>query len=298
MSESDWLTEKFEISRPRLRAVAYRMLGSETEADDAVQETWLRVDRADAGSVENLSGWLTTIIARVCLDRLRARRLRPEDLVGDHMADEAIDITDDVDPEHQALLADSVGSALLVVLDMLAPPERVAFVLHDIFAVPFDEIASIVERSPDAARQLASRARRRLQGANAVPDLDRNLRREVVEAFLAAARAGDFDALLTVLDPDVRVRADAVARRAGDLEQAQGAVAVASWLARGARRAPVYLGLIDGAAGLIWAPRGRPSGFLDITIVDGKITECDVIADPDHVRRRDIVLLEEPRSSD
>ena len=298
MSESDWLTERFEISRPRLGAVAYRMLGSETEADDAVQETWLRADRADAGSVENLSGWLTTIVARVCLDRLRARQLRREDLVGDHMADEAIDITDDVDPEHQALLADSVGSALLVVLDMLAPPERVAFVLHDIFAVPFDEIASIIERSPDAARQLASRARRRLQGTNTVPDLDRTLRREVVEAFLAAARAGDFDALLTMLDPDVRVRADAAARRAGDLEQAQGAVAVASWLARGARRAPVYLGLIDGAAGLVWAPGGRPSGFLDITIVDGKITECDVIADPDHVRRRDIVLLEKPRSSD
>jgi RNA polymerase sigma factor (sigma-70 family) len=175
MSESDWLTERFEISRPRLRAVAYRMLGSHTEVDDAVQETWLRLARSDASSVDNLTGWLVTIVARVCLDRMRARRLRPEDLVGDDLAEEEIDIADEADPEHQALLAESVGSALLVVLDVLAPAERVAFVLHDIFAVPFDEIAPIVDRSPDAARQLASRARRRLQGTTAIPDLDLTL---------------------------------------------------------------------------------------------------------------------------
>jgi RNA polymerase sigma factor (sigma-70 family) len=295
MDEKDWLTERFEVSRPRLRAVAYRMLGSEAEADDAVQETWLRVDRADATSVENLTGWLTTIVARVCLDRLRARHLRPEDLIGDHIEDEAIDTAPGVDPEQQALMAESIGSALLVVLDMLAPPERVAFVLHDIFAVPFDEIAPIVDRSSDAARQLASRARRRLQGANAVPDLDRSLRREVVGAFLAAARAGDFDALLTMLDPNVRVRADAAARRFGDPERAQGAIAVAGWLSTGGKG--VFLALVDGEAGLVWAPRGRPRGLVELTILEGKIVQFDLVADPDRIKERDIVLLEKPRAT-
>ena len=288
MNESDWLTERFEISRPRLRAVAHRMLGSHTEADDAVQETWLRLDRSDASSVENLTGWLVTIVARVCLDRLRARRLRPEDLVGD-VAEEVIGIADEVDPEHQALLAESVGSALLVVLDLLAPAERVAFVLHDIFAVPFDQIAPIVERSPDAARQLASRARRRLQGTTSIPDLDLTLRREVLEAFLAASRAGDFDALLTMLDPDVRVRADATVRKFGDPERAQGAAAVASWFST---RARVHLALVDGAAGLVWAPRGRPRGLLDLAIVDGKIVEINLIADPERIDQSDIMLLD------
>jgi RNA polymerase sigma-70 factor (ECF subfamily) len=295
MSESDWLTERFEISRPRLRAVAYRMLGSQSEADDALQETWLRLDRSDAGGVENLTGWLVTIVARVCLDRLRARRSRPEDPVGDDLADEAIGSADEVDPEHQALLAESVGSALLVVLDLLAPAERVAFVLHDIFAVPFDEIAPIVERSPDAARQLASRARRRLQGTTSVPDLDITIRKEVAEAFLAASRAGDFDALITMLDPDVRVRADAGARKrarrgGGDPERAQGAVAVASWFSTGA--SGLRLALIDGAAGLVWAPRGRPQGLLDLAIVEGKIVELNLIGDPERLDQSDIVFLE------
>jgi RNA polymerase sigma factor (sigma-70 family) len=290
VNENDWLTERFEISRPRLRAVAHRMLGSHTEADDAVQETWLRLDRSDASSVENLTGWLVTIVARVCLDRLRARRSRPEDLIGDDVAEEVIGSADEVDPEHQALLAESVGSALLVVLDVLAPAERVAFVLHDIFAVPFDEIAPIVERSPDAARQLASRARRRLQGTTYIPDLDLTLRGEVVEAFLAASRAGDFDALLTMLDPDVRVRADASARKWGDPERAQGAAAVASWFSTGAER--LHLALVDGAAGLVWVPRERPRGLLDLAIVDGKIVELNLIADPERIAQSDIVLLD------
>jgi len=291
MDETDWLTERFEISRPRLRAVAYRMLGSRSEADDAVQETWLRLDRADAGAVENLTGWLTTIVARVCLDRLRARRSRLEDPVGDELPEQVVGIADHADPEQQALLAESVGSALLVVLDMLAPAERVAFVLHDIFAMPFDEIAPIVERSPGAARQLASRARRRLQGATAVPDLDLNLRREVVDAFLAASRGGDFDALLTMLDPDVRVRADATARKFGDPERAQGAVAVATWFSGGARG--LHLALVDGAAGIVWAPGGRPRGLLDLTITDGKIVELNMIADPERIDQSDIVLIDE-----
>jgi RNA polymerase sigma-70 factor (ECF subfamily) len=291
MDETDWLTERFEVSRPRLRAVAYRMLGSRSEADDAVQETWLRLDRADASAVENLTGWLTTIVARVCLDRLRMRRARPEDLVGENPPEEVVGVTDELDPEQQALLAESVGSALLVVLDMLAPAERVAFVLHDIFAMPFDDIAPIVERSPEAARQLASRARRRLQGAPAVPDLDLTLRREVVDAFLAASRGGDFDALLTMLAPDVRVRADATARKFGGPERAQGAVAVASLFSRGARG--LHLALVNGAAGIVWAPGRRPRGLLDLTITDGKIVELNMIADPERIDQSDIVLIDE-----
>jgi RNA polymerase sigma factor (sigma-70 family) len=290
MDESDWLTERFETSRPRLRAVAYRMLGSHSDADDAVQETWLRLDRSDASSVENLTGWLVTIVARVCLDRLRARRTRSEDLVGDDVAEDVVDVADEVDPEHQALLAESVGSALLVVLDVLAPAERVAFVLHDIFAMPFDEIAPIVERSPEAARQLASRARRRLQGTTSIPDLDRTLRGEVVEAFLAASRAGDFDALVTMLHPDVRVRADATARKYGDAERAQGATAVASWFATGARG--LHLALVDGGRGLVWAPRGRPQGVLDLVIADGKIVQLSLIADRERLDQLDVKILD------
>jgi RNA polymerase sigma factor (sigma-70 family) len=291
MVEAEWLTERFEVSRPRLRAVAYRMLGSYAEADDAVQETWLRLDRVDASGVENLSGWLTTVVARVCLDRLRARRLRREDPVGDDLPDEIVGIADEVDPEHQALLAESVGSALLVVLDMLAPTERVAFVLHDIFAMPFDEIGPIVGRSPAATRQIASRARRRLQGAGNVPDLDLTHRREVVDAFLAASRAGDFDALLRLLDPDVVVRPDATAIRGGGARlRAQGAVAVATWFSSGARG--LQRALVDGAAGIVWAPEGQLRGVLGLTITDGKVVEIHLIADPESIRKFDIVLLE------
>ncbi len=291
MVETDWLTERFEASRPRLRAVAYRMLGSHAEADDAVQEAWLRLDRADAGGVENLGGWLTTVIARVCLDRLRARRLRREDPVGDELPDEIVGVADEVDPEHQALLAESVGSALLVVLDMLAPTERVAFVLHDIFAMPFEEIGPIVGRSPDAARQIASRARRRLQGAGNVPDHDLTRRREVVDAFLAASRAGDFDALLSLLDPDVVVRPDATAIRGGGARlRAEGAVAVATWFSTGARG--LQRALVDGVAGIVWAPGGQLRGVLGLTITDGKIVEINLIADPESIGKFDIVFLE------
>lgn len=291
MVETDWLTERFEASRPRLRAVAYRMLGSHADADDAVQDTWLRLDRADAGAVENLSGWLTTVVARVCLDRLRARRLRREDPAGDELPDDIVGVADDFDPEHQAVLAESVGSALLVVLDMLAPIERVAFVLHDIFAMPFDEIGPIVGRSPGAARQIASRARRRLQGADNVPDIDLTRGREVADAFLAASRAGDFDALLRLLDPDVVVRPDATAiRGGGERTRVEGAVAVATWFSTGARG--LQRARVDGAAGIVWAPGGRLRGVLGLTITDGKIVQINLIADPEIIRKSDIVVLE------
>ena len=239
----------------------------------------------------NLGGWLTTVIARVCLDRLRARRLRREDPVGDELPDEIVGVADEVDPEHQALLAESVGSALLVVLDMLAPTERVAFVLHDIFAMPFEEIGPIVGRSPDAARQIASRARRRLQGAGNVPDHDLTRRREVVDAFLAASRAGDFDALLSLLDPDVVVRPDATAIRGGGARlRAEGAVAVATWFSTGARG--LQRALVDGVAGIVWAPGGQLRGVLGLTITDGKIVEINLIADPESIGKFDIVFLE------
>lgn len=292
MDETDWLTERFQVSRPRLRAVAYRMLGSDAEADDAVQETWLRLDRTDAGSVENLSGWLTTVVARVCLDRLRSRRLRREDLAGDDLEGLA-GVGDEDDPAEHALLADSVGSALLVVLDMLTPAERVAFVLHDIFAVPYEEIGQIIDRSSDASRQIASRARRRLQGAPAVPDLDLTVRRELVEAFFAAARAGDFDALLAYLDPNVVVRGDAAAMAqpgGSRAMRAKGAEEVAAWGLRGVRGGRVAL--VDGVANFVWAPQGKLRGVADFTIVDGKIVEIYLIADPERIRQLDIVVLD------
>ncbi len=291
MVETDGLTERFEASRPRLRAVASRMLGSHADADDAVQETWLRLDRTDAGAVENLSGWLTTVVARVCLDQLRARRLRREDAAGDQLPDEIVGIADDFDPEQQALLAESVGSALLVVLDMLAPTERVVFVLHDIFAMPFDEIGPIVGRSSGAARQIASRARRRLQGADNVADLDLTRGREVAAAFLAASRAGNFDALLSLLDPDVVVRSDDTPIRGGRAKPtAEGAVAVATWFSKGAKG--LQGAVIDSAAGIVWAPGGRLRGVLGLTITDGKIVEINLIADPERIRKFDIVFVD------
>ena len=208
MDEQGWLAERFEEHRSRLRAVAYRMLGSVSEADDAVQEAWLRLSRSDAGEIENLGAWLTTVVGRVSLDKLRSRRTRREQPLDVHVPEPSVDRADGTDPEHEALLADSVGLALLVVLETLSPAERLAFVLHDIFAVPFDEIAPIVDRSPEATRQLASRARRRVRAENTVPDADLDAQREVVEAFLAAARDGDFDRLVAVLDPDVVLRPD------------------------------------------------------------------------------------------
>jgi RNA polymerase sigma factor (sigma-70 family) len=294
MDEHDWLAERFEAHRTHLRAVAYRMLGSLSEADDAVQEAWLRLSRSDTSGVENLGGWLTTVVARVCLDMLRSRKSRRVEPLGAHMPDPIVSREDGIDPEHEALLADSVGLALLVVLETLAPAERLAFVLHDMFAVPFDEIAPIVGRSPTAARQLASRARRRVQGAAPVPDADLTRQREVVDAFLAAARGGGFDALLAVLDPDVVLRVDsgAVPLGASHREVVRGARAVAeqaltfSRFARFARPA-----LVNGAAGLVTAPEGQPFSVMGFTIRRGKIVEIDVLADPARLRQLDLAVL-------
>jgi RNA polymerase sigma-70 factor (ECF subfamily) len=291
MDDRDRLSGEFEASRPRLRALAYRMLGSYEDADDAVQETWLRVGRADAGAVDNLSGWLTTVAARICLDRLRARRSRPEDPAGMQPPEPTAAVVDLTGPEDEAVIAESVGSALLVVLDLLAPAERVAFVLHDVFAVSFEEIGTIVGRSPDAARQLASRARRRIQGASAAGGVDLVGRREVVEAFLAAARGGDFDALLTVLDPDVVLRPDAAAVRMGNVPETRGANAVAAFMRAGA--SAVRLALVDGVAGLAWTPGGRILGAVEFTIAGDRIVQIDLIRDPDHLKQLDVVLLED-----
>src|SRR6266540_6890820 len=275
MDERDWLAERFQAHRSHLRAVAYRMLGSLTEADDAVQGAWLRVSRADTSGVENLGGWLTTLVARECLDLLRARTSRREEPLGVHLPDPIISPQDQTDPEQQALLAEGVGLALLVVLDTLAPAERLAFVLHDMFAVPFEEIAPIVGRSPNAAKMLASRARRRVQAAT-VPDADLARQRAVVDAFLAASRGGDFEALLAVLDPDVVVRADVGAVPAGASREVRGARAVAdsfSGRARAARPA-----LVNGAAGAVWAPGGQPRVVFGFTIARGKIVEIEMLA--------------------
>jgi RNA polymerase sigma-70 factor, ECF subfamily len=289
MDQRDWLAERFEAHRAHLRAVAYRMLGSPSEADDAVQEAWLRLSRSDPREVENLGGWLTTIVARVSLNMLQSRKSRREELVGEHMPEPIASREAGGDPEHEALLADSVGLALLVVLDTLAPAERLAFVLHDMFAVPFDEIAPIVGRSPAAARQLASRARRRVHGA-AVPDADLTRQREAVNAFLAASRGGDFEALLAVLDPNVVVRADPAAVQAGAPKEVRGAEAVAGTFSGRARAAQPAL--INGAAGAVWAPGGRPRVVFGFTIMRGKIVAIDMLADPEHLRELDLTLLE------
>lgn len=290
MDDHDWLAERFEENRRRLRGVAYRMLGSVDEAEDAVQEAWLRLGRSDTSGVENLGGWLTTVIARVCLDMLRTRKSRREEPMGAHPP-EIVSREDGIDPEYEALLADSVGLALLVVLETLAPAERVAFVLHDMFDVPFEEIASIVGRSPGAARQLASRARRRVQGAATAPDADRTRQREVVDAFLAASRGGDFDALLAVLDPDVVLRADHAAVQVGASKEVRGAAAVAATFSRRARAARPAL--VNGAVGLVWAPGGRPRVVFGFTITRGKIVEISLIADPDRVRQLDLAILDD-----
>jgi RNA polymerase sigma-70 factor (ECF subfamily) len=289
MDEHDWLAERFEENRTRLRAVAYRMLGSLSEADDAVQEAWLRLSRSETSDVENLSGWLTTVVARVCLDMLRSRGSRREEPIGAHVPEPIVSREDGIDPEHEALLADSVGPALLVVLETLAPPERIAFVLHDMFAVPFDEIAPIVGRSPASARQLASRARRRVWGAGTVPDADLTRQREVVDAFLAASRGGDFDALLAVLDPDVVLRADRAAVQMGASRDVRGAAAVADTFSGRARAAQPAL--VNGAVGLVWATGGRPRIVFGFTITRGKIVEIDLVADPDRLRQLDMAIL-------
>jgi RNA polymerase sigma-70 factor (ECF subfamily) len=294
MDEREWLAERFEAHRIHLRAVAYRMLGSLSEADDAIQESWLRLSRADTSGVENLGGWLTTVVARVCLNMLRSRTARSEEPLGVHVPEPTVSREDGVDPEHEALLADSVGLALLVVLDTLAPAERLAFVLHDMFAVPFDEIAPIVERSPAAARQLASRARRRVQGAARVPDVDLTRQREVVDAFLAAARGGDFDALVALLDPDVVLRTDRAAVRPGASREVRGAAAVAAGALTFSKRARfAQPALVNGAVGVVVAPRGRLFVVLGLTITDGKIVEIDVVADATRLRQLDLAVLDE-----
>jgi RNA polymerase sigma-70 factor (ECF subfamily) len=289
MEQHDLLAERFEEHRTRLRAVAYRMLGSASEADDAVQEAWLRLSRSDSSGVDNLGGWLTTVVARVCLTMLQSRRSRREELVGSHLPEPVASPEDGGDPEHEALLADSVGLALLVVLDTLAPAERLAFVLHDMFAVPFDEIAPIVGRSPAAARQLASRARRRVQGA-APTDGDLNRRREVVDAFLAASRRGDFDALLAVLDPEVVLRSDHAAVKTGASKEVRGAAAVAGTFSGRARTA--QLALIDGAPGAVWAPGGKPRVVIGFTMAGGKIVAIDLLADPERLRQLDLFVID------
>jgi RNA polymerase sigma factor (sigma-70 family) len=282
MDERDWLARRFEDHRGRLRAVAYRMLGSASEADDAVQEAWLRLSRSDADAVENLGSWLTTVVARVCLNMLEARRSRREEPVGGDLPDPVAHRGDDHDPEQQALAAEGVGLALLVVLDTLTPAERLAFVLHDLFAVPFEEIAPIVDRSPAAARQLASRARRRVQGAPP-PDADLARQRAVVDAFLAASRQGDFEALLALLDPDVVLRADPAAVRTGAAAEVRGAAAVAGTFSGRAQTARPAL--VDGAPGAVWAPGGRPRVAFGFTVADGRILAIDLLADPERLAR-------------
>jgi RNA polymerase sigma-70 factor (ECF subfamily) len=299
MDDQISLTQTFESRRSQLRAVAYRMLGSASEADDAVQEVWLRLRRADTSDVENLGGWLTTVVARVCLDMLRTRSSRREQPLGDVAPEAPTDRAARIDPEREALLADSIGPALLVVLDALTPPERLAFVLHDMFAVPFDDIAPIVGRSPAAARQLASRARRRVRGADSSTDADLSRRDEVVSAFITASRDGDFDALLTLLDPDVVMRADAATVEASRARQALGAPTVSS-LVRGApevatafagRARAAQRALIDGAPGAVWAPDGRPWVVFDFTIVDGRIVAVELIGDSEQLGQLEIVIL-------
>jgi RNA polymerase sigma factor (sigma-70 family) len=292
LDEAAWLAERFEENRTRLRAVAYRVLGSPSEADDAVQEAWLRVSGTDPSGVDNFGGWLTTIVARVCLDMLRSRTSRREESLSAHLAEQITNGENLADPEDEAVLADSVGPALLVVLDRLTPAERLAFVLHDMFEVPFEEIAPIVGRSPAAARQLASRARRRVRGAKA-PHADLGRQREVVEAFLAAARGGDFDGLLALLDPEVVLRTDRTAVRGGARE-ASGALAVARAFAwpkppQGARAA--RLALVHGAAAIALAPGGRVRLVLKFELVGGRIARIDQIADPDRLDRMDLRIL-------
>lgn len=302
VEHDEWLVERFEGHRARLKSVAYRMLGSTSEAEDAVQEAWLRLSRLGASGIDNLGGWLTTVVARVCLNMLRSRRARREEALegplgeplGAHVPDPIVGRLDGADPEHEALLADSVGLALLVVLETLAPAERLAFVLHDMFAVPFEEIAPIVGRSPTAARQLASRARRRVQGAATSADAGLACQREAVDAFLAASREGDFEALLAVLDPDVVLRIDGGAVRAGLSREVRGVRAVAEQTLTFSRLSPfVRPALVNGAAGVVVAPRGRPFAVMGFTVRRGKIVEIDVLADPARLRQLDLAVLDD-----
>jgi RNA polymerase sigma-70 factor, ECF subfamily len=293
VDEQEWLAERFEEHRSHLRAVAYRMLGSVSEADDAVQDAWLRLSRADTSEVENLGGWLTTVIARVSLNMLRSRQSRREEPLGVYIPEPIIGPAAGTDPEHEALLADSVGLALLVVLETLTPAERLAFVLHDMFAVPFEQIAPIVERSPQATRQLASRARRRVQGERTVPDASPGQQRAVVDAFVAAAREGDFDALVALLDPDVVVRADLGAVPSGVRREARGAAAVASQAQLYSRLGlEVRPALINGVAGAVSTRGGKAFSVGAFTVRGGKIVAIDILADPARVHQLDLTVLD------
>lgn len=292
MNQSNWLAQRFEEHRGHLRGVAYRMLGSLSEADDAVQEAWLRLSRVEAETIQNLSGWLTTVVARVCLDMLRSRKSRGEEPLEESAATTVTDKTAGSDPEQEVLLADSVGVALLVVLDRLSPAERLAFVLHDIFAVPFEEIAAIAGRTPEAVRQLASRARRRVQGVDSAASANLSGQREVVEAFLSALRRGDFDGLLAVLDPDVVVRIDATAARPGAPREIRGARNWAHGAIAFSQAARfVQPALVDGSVGLILAPGGKLSRVLRFTISNGKIVDAEIIGDPARLREIDLAVL-------
>jgi len=292
MTDQDWLAERFEANRAHLRAVAFRMLGSVTEADDAVQEAWIRLSRTDTSDVDNLRAWLTTVVGRVCLNMLRSRRTRREASLETHLPDPIVSPEDGLDPEQEALLGDSIGLALLVVLDSLTPAERVAFVLHDVFAVPFDEIGPIVGRTPTASRQLASRARRRVQGAP-VPDVDLDGQWAVVDAFLAAARDGDFERLLAVLDPDVVLRSDGGTTRPELASLLHGATAVASQAMTfrrfGETASRVLVNGLPG--GVAWAPDGRPFAVLALTVSGGRIAAIDILADPDRLAQLDLTVV-------
>jgi RNA polymerase sigma factor (sigma-70 family) len=291
MEEQDWLAARFEQHRPRLRAVSYRMLGSFSDADDAVQEAWLRLSRADAGRVDDLGAWLTTVVARICLNTLRSRAARREEPIGAHMPDPIVTTVDAVGPEDEALTADSVGLALLIVLDTLAPAERLAFVLHDVFDVPFEQIAAIIDRSEPAARQLASRARRRLS-TTATPGTNLAAQWELVDAFLAAARDGDFHALLTVLDPDVVLRADAGATGPAASRIERGARGVASGAVSFNRLGYVYRRvLVNGAPGVVTFAGEEPFAVLGFTVARGKIVEMNILSDPVRLRRLDLTVL-------
>jgi RNA polymerase sigma-70 factor (ECF subfamily) len=296
MDEQTWLTERFEDQRAHLHAVAYRMLGSVTDADDAVQEAWLRLHRADTGRVDNLAGWLTTVVARVCLNMLRARSTRREEPLDVHVPDPVVSPDGGRDPVQQALLADSVGLALLVVLDTLTPAERLAFVLHDMFALSFEEIAPLAERTPAAARQLASRARRRVQGAAPPPEPDLGRQRAVVDAYFAASRDGDFDALLAVLHPDVVVRIDGGVARAGLSTVLRGAAAVAEQARTGRRFAPfVRPAVVNGSAGALVVAGGRLLSVMAFTVADGRIVAIDALYDPERLAEVDLAFLGEAR---
>jgi RNA polymerase sigma-70 factor (ECF subfamily) len=291
MHQHDWLADRFEERRARLGAVAFRMLGSASEAEDAVQESWLRLSRSNPSEIENLDAWLTTVVARVCLNMLRARKSRREEPLSLSAPEPAAVHRTTTDPEHEALLADSVGLALLVVLETLPPAERVAFVLHDMFAVPFDEIAPIVGRSSVATRQLASRARRRVQGAGPTSDSDLARRRQVVDAFLAASRRGDFQALLAVLDPEVVLRADDAVVQMGGPRDVRGERAVAETFSGRAQAA--RLALVDGAPGAVWTVDGRPRVVFLFTVANGKIVAIDMLADPEVTERLELISLED-----